>query len=68
MARLPLLADLVEKAAPAVNGSPKPPSPLAKLSFNFDEALSNCIWFSGVPGIAVVGLIGFASAVAFVLR
>jgi hypothetical protein len=32
----------------AANGTPRPPSPLAKLSFNFDEALSNCIWFSGV--------------------
>jgi hypothetical protein len=31
----------------AFNGSPRPPSPLAKLSFNFDGAVSNCIWFSG---------------------
>ena len=31
----------------AVNGTPQPPSPLAKLSFNFDEAITNCIWFSG---------------------
>jgi hypothetical protein len=32
----------------AVDGTPHPPSPLAKLSFKFDEALSNCIWFSGM--------------------
>jgi hypothetical protein len=32
----------------AVNGSPHRPSPLAKLSFNFDEAVQNCIWFSGL--------------------
>jgi hypothetical protein len=31
----------------AVNGSPRRPSGLEKLSFNFDEALSSCIWFSG---------------------
>jgi hypothetical protein len=31
----------------AVDGTARPPSPLAKLSFNFDDALSNCIWFSG---------------------
>jgi hypothetical protein len=31
----------------AVDASPRMPSPLAKLSFNFDGALSNCIWFSG---------------------
>jgi hypothetical protein len=31
----------------AINGTPRPPSPLAKLVFNFDGALSNCIWFSG---------------------
>ena len=31
----------------AANGSPNKPSPLAKLPFNFDGAVSNCIWFSG---------------------
>jgi hypothetical protein len=31
----------------AANGTPRNPSPLAKLSFNFDGAVSNCIWFSG---------------------
>jgi hypothetical protein len=31
----------------AVDGAARQPSPLAKLSFDFDEALSNCIWFSG---------------------
>jgi hypothetical protein len=31
----------------AVDDSPRPPGPLQKLPFNFDEALSNCIWFSG---------------------
>ena len=31
----------------AADGKSRPPS-LAKLPFNFDAALSNCIWFSGV--------------------
>ena len=31
----------------AVDDSPRPPQLLQKLPFNFDEALSNCIWFSG---------------------
>jgi hypothetical protein len=31
----------------AVNNSPLRPSSLAKLSFDFDGALANCIWFSG---------------------
>jgi hypothetical protein len=31
----------------AVDDSPRPPGPLQKLPFNFSEALSNCIWFSG---------------------
>ena len=31
----------------AVDDSPRPREPLQKLPFNFDEALSNCIWFSG---------------------
>jgi hypothetical protein len=31
----------------ARNGSPQRPSPSAKVSFDFDGALSNCIWFSG---------------------
>ena len=32
----------------AVNNMPQRPSPLAKLSFNFDGAVANCIWFSGL--------------------
>ena len=32
----------------AIDGSPRPPSALAKLSFDFDVALGNCIWFSGL--------------------
>jgi hypothetical protein len=35
------------KFALAVNGFPLRPSSLARLSFNFDEALANCIWVSG---------------------
>lgn len=31
----------------ATNGFPKRPSPLTKLSFDFDGAVANCIWFSG---------------------
>lgn len=31
----------------AVDNAPRRPSPLTKLSFNFDGAVSNCIWFSG---------------------
>ena len=31
----------------AFDGSPNRPSPLAKLSFDFDGAIANCIWFSG---------------------
>jgi hypothetical protein len=31
----------------AINGYSRRPSALAKLSFDFDGALSNCIWFSG---------------------
>jgi hypothetical protein len=31
----------------AENGLPKEPDPLQKLPFKFEEALSNCIWFSG---------------------
>jgi hypothetical protein len=31
----------------AVNDSPRRPSALTKVSFNFDGALENCIWFSG---------------------
>jgi hypothetical protein len=31
----------------AVNGSPRIPSALTKVSFNFEGALANCIWFSG---------------------
>lgn len=32
----------------AFDGSPRRPSPLAKLAFDFDKALANCMWFSGV--------------------
>jgi hypothetical protein len=32
----------------AVNDAPITPSPLAKLTFNLNDAVSNCIWFSGV--------------------
>ena len=31
----------------AINNSPHVPSALTKVSFNFEGALSNCIWFSG---------------------
>jgi hypothetical protein len=31
----------------SVDNSPRRPSALQKLSFDFDETLSNCIWFSG---------------------
>jgi hypothetical protein len=31
----------------AFDGAPRPPSALAKLSFDFDGALANCSWFSG---------------------
>jgi hypothetical protein len=31
----------------AIDGSPRPPSRLAKLPFDFDNAVTNCIWFSG---------------------
>jgi hypothetical protein len=32
----------------AVDGYPRRPSPLAKLRFNFDEAVQSCMWFSGL--------------------
>jgi len=38
---------LAGKITLALNGSPKAPSPLAKLPFKFEEALGNCVWFSG---------------------
>jgi hypothetical protein len=31
----------------AFDGAPRPPSALAKLSFDFEGALANCSWFSG---------------------
>jgi hypothetical protein len=31
----------------AINDSPRRPSSLTKLAFNYDGALANCIWFSG---------------------
>jgi hypothetical protein len=39
---------LVSKVSIAVNGYPRRPSSLTKLSFDFDGAVANCIWFSGV--------------------
>jgi hypothetical protein len=38
---------LAAKFTLAFNGSPRRPSPLAKVSFNYDAALANCIWYSG---------------------
>ena len=38
---------LAAKYTIAVNASPLRPSPLAKLSFEFDGALAACTWFSG---------------------
>jgi hypothetical protein len=38
---------LSAKYTMAINATPIRPSPLAKLSFDFDSALPNCIWFSG---------------------
>lgn len=32
----------------AIDGSPRRPSALTKLSFDFDGAVANCIWFSGL--------------------
>jgi hypothetical protein len=32
----------------AIDGAPRRPSALTKLSFDFDGALGNCIWFSGL--------------------
>jgi len=32
----------------AVNSFPRRPAPQVKASFDFDGALANCIWFSGV--------------------
>jgi hypothetical protein len=32
----------------AIDGSPRRPSALTKLSFDFDGALGNCTWFSGL--------------------
>jgi hypothetical protein len=39
---------LAGKITLAVNGSPKTLSPLIKLPFKVDEALADCIWFSGM--------------------
>jgi hypothetical protein len=39
---------LASKVTLAVNGYPRRPSSLTNLSFNFDGALANCIWFSGM--------------------
>jgi hypothetical protein len=38
---------LTGKIPLAVNGSPQRPSNSTKLPFNFDEAVSNCLWVSG---------------------
>jgi len=40
--------DLSVRYSIAINNSPLPPSPLVKSKFNFDGAVANCIWFSGV--------------------
>jgi hypothetical protein len=32
----------------ALNGSPRPPSTAAKLSFNIEGAVTNCIWYAGL--------------------
>lgn len=39
---------LAAKYTLAFNGHPRQPSTLTKLSFDFDAALTNCIWFSGL--------------------
>ena len=39
---------LLSKVSIALNGYPRRPSSLTKLSFNFDGAVANCVWFSGV--------------------
>jgi hypothetical protein len=44
----PIEKGVSSKYTIALNGSPQRPSSLAKLSFNFDEAVTNCIWFSGL--------------------
>jgi hypothetical protein len=38
---------ITAKVMLAINNSPRRPSALTKVSFNFDGALANCIWFSG---------------------
>jgi hypothetical protein len=38
---------LAGKITIALNGAPQPLSPLVKLPFKFEEALADCIWFSG---------------------
>jgi hypothetical protein len=38
---------LTAKVTLAVNNSPQRPSALTKVSFNFEGAVANCIWFSG---------------------
>jgi hypothetical protein len=40
--------DLSVRYSVAINNSPLAPSPLVKPKFNFDGAVLNCIWFSGV--------------------
>jgi len=39
---------LAGKISLAENGFPRKPSSSVKLPFNFDDAVANCIWFSGV--------------------
>jgi hypothetical protein len=43
-----LTKGLTTKYVLAVDDSPRRPSALQKLSFDFNDALSNCIWFSGL--------------------
>jgi hypothetical protein len=38
---------LAGKVTLAINGAPRRPSNVTKLLINFDEAVTNCVWFSG---------------------
>lgn len=44
----PLDKGLAATQTIAIDGSPRRPSALTKLTFDFDGALGNCIWFSGL--------------------
>jgi hypothetical protein len=43
----PIAKGVTAKYTLAINASPRRPSALSKLKFDFDGALTNCIWFSG---------------------